>query len=55
MTLPSAGMSIAWWEGVFVRFADLGAAERDEGIVRLTELGGALALAASARIDDELE
>jgi hypothetical protein len=41
--------------GVFAQFADLGAAERDEGTVRLTELGGALAVAASALIDDESE
>ena len=38
---------------MYAELADLGAAERDENDVRLTELGGALALAASALIDDE--
>jgi hypothetical protein len=42
-------------QAVFAQFADLGAAERDERAVRLTELGGALAVAASALIDDDLE
>jgi len=40
-------------QGIFAQFADLGAAERDETTVRLTELGGALAVAASAVIDDD--
>lgn len=44
-------------QGIFAQLADLGAAERDDHTVRLTELGGALAAAASAVIDndDELE
>lgn len=42
-------------QGIFGQLADLGAAERDDHTVRLTELGGALATAASAVIDDELE
>jgi hypothetical protein len=40
-------------QGILVQLADLGAAERDEHTVRLTELGGALAAAASAVIDDD--
>lgn len=40
--------------GMFAQFEDLGAVEHDETTVRLTELGGALAVAASALIDDEL-
>lgn len=40
---------------MFAQFADLGAAERTDQEVRLTELGGALAVAASAVIDDDDE
>ena len=40
-------------QAMFAEFADLGAAERHDQEVRLTELGGALAVAASAMIDDD--
>jgi hypothetical protein len=40
-------------QGMFAQLADLGAAERIDQGVRLTELGGALAAAASAVIDDD--
>lgn len=40
-------------QAMFAEFADLGAAERYAHDVRLTELGGALAVATSAIIDDE--
>ncbi len=52
--LASVGMSTGWCSGSSPSLADLGAAERDDHAVRLTELGGALA-AASAVIDDGLE
>jgi hypothetical protein len=41
--------------GIFAQLADLGAAERIDQDVRLTELGGALAAAASAVIDNDEE
>lgn len=40
-------------QAMFAEFADLGAAEYHGRDVRLTELGGALAMAAGALIDDE--
>jgi hypothetical protein len=40
-------------QGIFAQLADLAAAERVDQGVRLTELGGALAAAASAVIDDD--
>jgi hypothetical protein len=40
-------------KAMFAEFEDLGAAERTDQGVQLTELGGALAVAASALIDDE--
>jgi hypothetical protein len=42
-------------QGIFAQLADLGAAERIDQGVRLTELGGALAAAASAVIDNDDE
>ena len=49
--LPSAGTSTGWCRGIFAQLADLGAAKHIDQDVRLTELGGALAAAASAVID----
>jgi hypothetical protein len=40
-------------QGIFTQLADLGAAERIDQGVRLTELGGALAAAVSAVIDTD--
>jgi hypothetical protein len=40
---------------MFAEFEDLGAGERTEQEVRLTELGGALAVAASALVDDQAQ
>ena len=42
-------------QGIFTQLADLGAAERTDQDVRLTELGGALAAAANAVIDNDDE
>ena len=42
-------------QAMFAELADLGAAERSDQEVQLTELGGALAVAASAVIDDDDE
>ena len=42
-------------QGIFAQLTDLGAAERVDQRVRLTELGGALAAAASAVIDNDDE
>ena len=39
-------------QGIFAQLADLGAAERIDQGVRLTELGGALAAAARPMVDD---
>jgi len=42
-------------QGIFAQLADLGAAEGIDQGLRLTELGGALAAAASAMLDDDDE